>query len=691
MSTQANSQQAAILQSPNKVKLIDAVAGAGKTTTLAMEARQARDGGLSERAILALCFSRGARLRFHEKLKEEVGEDSAIFVMTVEDFARQLIEDLAEKGRIGRPVAHQDVEGIRGELVDAAARVWQRYQEQGIRSDFNFGLDENNQHLDDIARRLAQLKAALETRAFAPKDAESHDDDTDGGDDADYDESGDGDLAGQPDPIADIIREYEAQRHPYPEEFRWQGPNDAVADLVYLLQRQPALGQELRRWSLYLVDEWHDVNAAEFELLARLRRGARLVVAGDKDQTINRDRGADPVFSSLRFMEAYRPDARRFPLGMSYRFGKDPALLADGLTHNGCEGRPDRDTVVRRMRYDPSQPGDCARLVAETIKESQQKGRPKPSNRDFAVVLRDVDQSIEIETALMEAKIPYKCDGFETFLLLPEILLLRGILHYVGNDYSALHGRAHADTCVQMVLALSRYFYLTRDPKHWKLEWAERRSVLGYAQDEVRRTPEVLKSFFDGTLLRETEFDSPQARQSKNLIRPVIENMASMAGTASAYDLLAMLRDQVDLHDATSRAFVSRDRVASARRSIDAFLRFASSHGQVPAAAFLALLSQMENDVALVRRSKNANSIGTRRSLVRVTTIQAAKGREWPYVLMPFLAQDEFVRTRDATNEVRHLYVGLTRVMKELVLFEPDEGSAERRLSYLPPSASSRA
>jgi DNA helicase-2/ATP-dependent DNA helicase PcrA len=281
----------------------------------------------------------------------------------------------------------------------------------------------------------------------------------------------------------------------------------------------------------------------------------------------------------------------------------------------------------------------------------------------------------------MEAKIPYKCDGFETFLLLPEILLLRGILHYVGNDYAALKGRT--ETCVQMVLALSRYFYLTRDPQHWKLEWAERRSVLGYAQDEVRRNPEVLKSFFDGALLRETEFDSPQARQSKNLVRPVIAKMASLAATATAYELLLMLREQVDLNDATSRAFVSRDRVASARRSIDAFLRFASVHGQVPAAEFLSTLTRMENDVAMVRKSKNANSIGTRRSLVRVTTIQAAKGREWPYVLVPFLEQDEFIRSRDATNEVRHLYVGLTRVMKELVLFEPDEAWAEKRLAYL--------
>jgi DNA helicase-2/ATP-dependent DNA helicase PcrA len=684
MSTAPNSQQTAILQAPNKVKLIDAVAGAGKTTTLAMEARQACADGLSERAILALCFSRGARLRFHEKLKEEVGDHSSIFVMTVEDFARQLIEDLADKGRITRPAAHSDVEGIRGELVAAAGRVWQRYQERGIRSDFNFGVDENNQHLDDMARRLAQLKAALATREFAPKESEfddalnGYDDGADEGDDGFDSEEG---VEGQADPVADIIREYEAQRHPYPEEFRWQGPNDAVADLVYLLQRQPALAQELRRWQLYLVDEWHDVNAAEFELLARLRRGARLVVAGDKDQTINRDRGADPVFSGQRFSETYRADGMRFPLGMSYRFGRDAAVLADGLTHNGCAGHPELATEVRRVRYDPTQPDACAKLVAETIRVALLKGRPKPTNRDFAVMLRDVDQSIEIETALMEAKIPYKCDGFETFLLLPEVLLLRGILHYVSDDYSSLRG--HADTCVQMVLALSRYFYLTRDPKHWKLEWAERKSVLGYAQDEIRRTPEVLKSFFEGALLRETEFDSPMVRQSKNLIRPVIAKMDEQQGSMTAHALLSMLKTEVDLHDATSRAFVSRDRVASARRSIDAFLRFADSHGQVPAAEFLATLARMENDVALVRKSKNTNSIGTRRSLVRVTTIQAAKGREWPYVLVPFLEQDEFIRSKDATSEVRHLYVGLTRVMRQLVLFEPDEEWSGRRLAYL--------
>jgi len=674
MSTQPNSEQSAILQSPNKVKLIEAVAGAGKTTTLALQARKAHEAGVSDGAILALCFTRGAEARFRTKLKEEVSSRTRIGVATLEDFAHTLIDALAQAGRINKPWRQRDVEGIRGELVAATARVWQRYQEQGIRSDFNFGVDENNQHLDDIARHLTRMKAALATQVFAPKDGEAADDDEFD------DEPAHDDAASQADAVTDIIREYEMRRHPYPEEFRWQGPNDAVSDLVYLLTRDPSLARALPLpYRLYLVDEWHDVNAAEFALLALLRGGARLVVAGDKDQTINRDRGADPVFSGQRFDQAYGAELKRFPLGMSYRFGRDAAVLADALMDNACAGHPERDTRVRRVRYDPRQHDGCAKLVAKTILDLQKEQRDL-NNRDFAIVLRDVDQSVEIEAALMEAKIRYRCVGFETFLLLPEILLLRGILHYVSNDYTALRGLP--ETSVQMVLALSRYFYLTRNPEHWQMDLAEGQSVLGYAQKEVRRTPEVLKSFFEGSLLRETEHDSPMARQSKNLMRPVIAKMAELNASATAHELLTMLREGVDLHDATSRAFVDRDRVASARRSIDAFLRFASRHGKVPAADFLATLTRMENDVALERKSTHANTLSTYRSLVRVTTIQAAKGDEWPCVLMPFLEQGEFLRSSDGRNEMRHLYVGLTRVMRELVLFEPDEAHAARRLAY---------
>lgn len=674
MPTTPNKDQATILQAPNKVILINAVAGAGKTTTLAMVAGQALAEGKSAAGMIGLCFSRGARMRFQEKLREEAEGGAAVFVMTLEDLARKLIEDLAKRELINLPRLCRDVEEIRGQLVAAAGRVWQRYSERGVGSDFDFQFDENNQHIADLATQLAQMKASLLTHEL-------------GSDMSDDDELDDyADLVDRPRPELEIIREYENWRHPYLDEFVWQGPHDAVSDLVYLLKRRPELGRELYRWQLILVDEWHDVNAAEFELMKLLRRGARLVVVGDKDQTINTDRGADPRFSGRDFLAAYADvGAVALRLGMSYRFGRAVAAMAHGVVKNECVGHPDRDSSVRRVAYDPTTYGACAEAVAQAVLSTMEARRSgKLVHSDFAIVLRDVDQAVEIEAALLQAKIPYKCDGFDSFLLLPEILMLRGVLHYVSGDYASLKGER--DTCEAMVLALSRYFYISRDPENWDSNFDDKKSVLRQAQDSVAGNPSILKDFFEGVLLKAHEFDNPMARQWKNMINPVIREMqgriAAMTG-ATVAELLAYLSASVNLQDATSRAFVSRKRAESAGRSLRAFLKFVERHGAMPVAQFLQQLAQMQNSVAVYKKSEHAGKIGRMQSLVRVATIQAAKGREWKYVLMPYMAKSEFMRSSDTQLELRSLYVGMTRTMRELTLFEPDEVSAGLRIAHL--------
>jgi DNA helicase-2/ATP-dependent DNA helicase PcrA len=666
MSTTPNPQQDSILASKNPVILIKAVAGAGKTTTLAMLAHRAVDLGVRPGSIIALCFSTGARLRFREKLREQFEQGASVYVWTIDDFARSIIESLAKKGFLELPALRRDTDSIRSELVAAAARVWQRYEERGLRSDFNFALDENNQHLDDLARQMAEMKASLATHDFAASDFSDEDV-------AEFAEELD-----RPGPEVEIIREYEAQRHPYPDELRWQGPHDAVGDLVFILKQRPDLLAEVFKWSLCLVDEWHDINGAEFALLQLLRRDARLVVVGDENQTINVGRGAHKRYADASFRAAF-PDAAHMGLGMSYRFGKKAAEMADTVVGNGCTGHPARQTTVRREYYDPGVYGACAERVAAILKATRQARGAK--NSDFAIILRDVDQCVEIEAALMEAGIPYKCDGVESFLLLPEILMLRGLLHYVSGSYDSL--RDSRETCEPLVLALSRYFYVTRDPRNWEFAWGEKKSVLRYAQDEISKHPETLKSFFEGTLLQHHDFDSRMARQWKVVAGPAIAEMAALCPTHTAAQLLAHLRNAVNLADATSRAFVSRDRADSARRSLAAFFQFADKHGNVPVAEFLQKIRAMQNAVSVNRKSDKANTGATLQRLVRVSTIHAAKGREWKYVLMPYMEQGEFARSADAGHELRCLYVGLTRVMGELILFEPDEANAGKRIARL--------
>ena len=89
-----------------------------------------------------------------------------------------------------------------------------------------------------------------------------------------------------------------------------------------LLAADPALAGSLReRWPLVSVDEYQDIDAAQYRLLRLLTGdGAGLTVIGDPDQAIYRFRGAD-VGLFLRFGEDY-PAATTRQLTWNYRSGR---------------------------------------------------------------------------------------------------------------------------------------------------------------------------------------------------------------------------------------------------------------------------------------------------------------------------------------------------------------------------------
>ena len=89
-----------------------------------------------------------------------------------------------------------------------------------------------------------------------------------------------------------------------------------------LLAADPALAASLReRWPLISVDEYQDIDAAQYRLLRLLAGdGAGLTVIGDPDQAIYGFRGAD-VGLFLRFGEDY-PGATTRQLTWNYRSGR---------------------------------------------------------------------------------------------------------------------------------------------------------------------------------------------------------------------------------------------------------------------------------------------------------------------------------------------------------------------------------
>ena len=94
---------------------------------------------------------------------------------------------------------------------------------------------------------------------------------------------------------------------------------DMISLCAELLRSDPG---ELHKWQeqfpFILVDEYQDINAAQFAILRMLAGENRnLFVVGDDDQSIYGFRGSDPSY--MREFPAYYPDAKRVYLDVNYR------------------------------------------------------------------------------------------------------------------------------------------------------------------------------------------------------------------------------------------------------------------------------------------------------------------------------------------------------------------------------------
>ncbi|MEB0135949.1 ATP-dependent helicase [Actimicrobium sp. CCC2.4] len=651
MSVTPTPEQIAIIESTRPVTMIEAVAGAGKTTVLACVLKRACEKGIASPQAIALCFSQGAKERLAQKCVEE-GAPRGIVIQTVEEFARQQVLNMAGASYLDMPVFYDSSEQIRPHIVAAAEAVWQRYADAGVRTDFDFSFD-SNERVEDFIRLLVRLKAGLVTLEFEARDTDE--------------------IAGSLDESPEIIaicQEIERQRGAGTGECAWQSPFDHATDLIGLFRRQPEAIEVLPRFRICVVDEWHDVNAAEFALVQLLARHARLVVVGDRDQIINADRGADPALSSNGFDFAF-PGATRQAITRTFRFGSSVSTLAAAMMRRDCVSQPGLSTKVTHLPYQGGPENDCAAAVIATITAARERKVVKLS--DFAIVVRDADQSIEIENQLIDAGMPYRCSGFDSYLVRPEILMLRGLLHIATGSYVTLVG--DKPTCEKLVRSLGLYASARFDSD---VDFA---SLLAFderlspelknerrwqeALRMITAEPATLESFFSGILCRVASVDSASTGRWKIRFAGVVETLRTMARTGTAVQLLMTAARQLDLVSATSRVFVSRGRAESATRSIDAFIRFAGNRPDQSAFDFLAELATRQASI-----SKKLNYLKGRAQL-DLTTVQYAKGKEWPQVLIPYLERGQFPRTANLGEERRLLYVAMTRAMTALTLFEP--------------------
>ena len=220
---------------------------------------------------------------------------------------------------------------------------------------------------------------------------------------------------------------------------------------LQLLRDHPQVAAQLcARYRFIAVDEYQDVNAVQVELLRHLAAGGANVCAiGDPDQAIYGFRGADHRYFA-RFAQDF-PDAHIVHLQRSYRSPQallDAArqVIAGGPTRAARQLVSDFGQAVRVDIYTASSDRAEAEYVVHTIERavggtsyfSLDSGRVAGDARatrsfgDFAVLYRLNAQNALLVEALERSGIPYQVVGRTPLREAREIRALLALLQLDG-------------------------------------------------------------------------------------------------------------------------------------------------------------------------------------------------------------------------------------------------------------------
>jgi DNA helicase II / ATP-dependent DNA helicase PcrA len=418
-----------------------------------------------------------------------------------------------------------------------------------------------------------------------------------------------------------------------------------------------------------MVDEYQDTNRPQYLLIRRLAEVHRnLAVVGDPDQSIYKWRGAD-LKNILDFEQDF-PEAHIVRLEQNYRSTQtilDAATAVIRQNRNRKEKRlwTDRKGGARIVYFRGNDEIEEADFIVRTVKQA----RSDDIDSTVAVLYRTNAQSRAIEDSLMRESIPYKIIGGVRFYERKEIKDALAYLKLIINPHDDVSlrrvinvpARGIGKGVMDSLQAIDPDAVLNDAPPLLAAglqEVSSARSLwarLVYAVDEAKLAPRAvaaLRSF-----------------------RDLIVNLSAVARQDSVSIALGKMLDQTgylkDLRDENTEE--ANERIENVMELVSAARDYESREPDASLGGFVDRLSLL---------SEADEESGTRDARVWLMTMHAAKGLEFPVVIVAGLEEGLFPHSRssddeDEIEEERRLcYVGMTRAQSRLVL----TGASRRRI-----------
>jgi ATP-dependent DNA helicase Rep len=614
--------------------LVLAGAGSGKTRVIVHKIARLLQAGYAPGQIAAITFTNKAAQEMRERAKELVGPRAAkpLVVSTFHALGVRLLRTEGERLGLKEQFSILDSDDVLGVLKDAGgssdnaqARRWQwaisLWKNQGLDSD------------------QAAAAAADEDQRVA----------------------------------AVVMKRYEERLAAY----------QAVDfdDLILLPQKLLQRDAEVRaKWQdtlrYVLVDEYQDTNAIQYEMLKSLAGERALFTAvGDDDQSIYGWRGA--TIDNLKRLPQDYPRLKVIPLEQNYRstgsilraanavIANNPKLFEKKLWSELGDGDP-----VRVVECD-NEEHEAERIVAriQSLRGGggalDSAGRPAdPVNfKDFAVLYRANHQARVFEKALRKANIPYKVSGGQSFFDRTEIKDLCAWLRLlVNNDDDPAFLRAV--TTPKRGIGHQTLTTLGEFATRWKTSLFE--ALFADSLGTVLNARAVGSLHEFGRYANDLEY---RARHT--------------LGAEDAKALLLGWLKEIDyekhLHEGEGSEKLAAARWSNVLDFVDWIAKRCG--GEIENDGGLSVETEKKSVLEVAQTISVIISLaerGDEQDVVTLSTLHAAKGLEWPHVvlagvnegLLPFVAggDDGEMTPQRLEEERRLMYVGITRARSTLAV-----------------------
>lgn len=400
-------------------------------------------------------------------------------------------------------------------------------------------------------------------------------------------------------------------------------------DLLLLPVRLLEAHKEIReryqtQWRYIHIDEYQDTNAIQARL-AKLLVGPEhnICAVGDIDQTIYSWRGAQ-IANLLQFEKEY-PGSKLIVLEENYRSTQKILQAANDIIEKNVFRKEktlftknaEGDALSLYQAFDETdEAGYIVRIIKEKLREGAQP-------RDFAVLYRANFQSRAVEEQLLAAGVEYQVLGtrfFERKEVKDALAHLRAALYDTPADVArALSSVPRGiGKVTQVKMFAGKESELTGATREKVMQF--RNLLLRIRDASGRQTPSQLLKFVivESGLEKLIKEDKVEGGER-------LENLRELVSLASRYDALPI------------------------PEGLEKFLESAA----------------LASDQDELKEDKNA---------VRLMTVHAAKGLEFPHVFITGLEEGLFPYAReedegvDKEEERRLMYVALTRAMRKLYL-----------------------